>query len=47
MAIVKACSASGCNVLTMGRYCIDHERTLDGELLNDSRRPRNPPPLRR
>ena len=33
MAIVKACGASGCNVLTMGRYCIDHERTLDGELL--------------
>ncbi|HVC87387.1 MAG TPA: hypothetical protein VNC40_08175 [Gaiellaceae bacterium] len=26
MPLLKICSASGCNSLTLGGYCIDHER---------------------
>ena len=34
MAVVRLCSREDCKTLTMGEYCIEHERELDAALFS-------------
>jgi len=32
MSMVHRCAQEGCEVLTMGEYCVEHEPAADGDL---------------